>query len=88
MNLLIRLGSRALLIPLRNVLLAANGCLLLMGIPVLGGSLTIGKIGIAIVLIYLVIDFAYLSLSYPQQKFSECLDLFKHGYLIRRVRER
>jgi hypothetical protein len=88
MNLLIRLRNRALLIPLRNMLLAANGCFLLMGIPVFGGSLAIGKTGIAIVLIYLVLDFAYLSLTYPQRKFSEYLDLFKHGYPIRRVRER
>ena len=85
MNLLIRLRNRALLIPLRNMLLAAYGCFLLMGIPVFGGSLAIGKTGIAIVLIYLVLDFAYLSLTYPQRKFSEYLDLFKHGYPIRRV---
>ena len=65
------------MISLRNVLLAVNGCFLLMAVPALGGSLTIGRIEIAIVMIYLVLDFAYLALTYPPRKFSEYVSLLK-----------
>jgi hypothetical protein len=66
------------MILLRNVLLAINGCFLLMAIPAFRGDLSIGKIEIGVVAIYLVLDFAYLALTYPTRKFSEYVSLLKN----------
>jgi hypothetical protein len=66
------------MIPLRNVLLAINGCFLLMAILAFRGDFSIGKIQISIAVIYLVLDFIYLALTYPPRKFSEYLSLFKN----------
>jgi hypothetical protein len=66
------------MIILRNVLLAANGCFLLLGVSAaLGGNLTLLRVQIAILMIYLVLDFFYLSLTYPRRTISEYLALFR-----------
>lgn len=66
------------MIILRNVLLTLNGLFLLLGIPVaLGGNVTLLRVQITILMVYLVLDFFYLSLTYPRRTVSEYLALFR-----------
>ena len=62
---------------LRNSLLTANGLFLLMGIPFVKTTYEIGWALPIVLAIYLVLDFIYLSLTYPQRPFREYLSLFR-----------
>jgi asparagine N-glycosylation enzyme membrane subunit Stt3 len=64
------------MIPLRNVLLSANGCLFIMIIWALAGDPATLKVLGALVVIYLVLDFFYLSLTYPRGTISRNRALF------------
>jgi hypothetical protein len=65
------------MIILRNVLLAANGCLLIMGIwAIPGGDVAPLRVLGAMVMIYLVLDFFYLALTYPRGTISRYRALF------------
>jgi hypothetical protein len=63
-------------ITLRNVLLAANGCLLIMGIWAIASDLALLRVLSAMAMIYLVLDFFYLSLTYPRGTISRYRALF------------
>jgi hypothetical protein len=67
------------MITLRNVLLSINGaCLTLLLYEHVKGNEGLEWLPAAIT-IYLVVDFAYLSLTYPRRRLSEYFALLKYG---------
>lgn len=64
------------MIVLRNVLLAANGCLLIMSIWAIASDPALLRVLSAMAMIYLVLDFFYLSLTYPRGTISRYRALF------------
>jgi hypothetical protein len=60
------------------VLLTINGaCFLLLVWALAGNAPEILKWLATIILVYLVLDFVYLSLTYPKRPFAEYLELFR-----------
>ena len=67
------------MIALRNVLLSINGAsFLLLLYERVKGNEGLGWLPAAI-MIYLVVDFAYLSLTFPRRRLSEYWALFRYG---------
>ena len=62
------------MILLRNVLLSVNGLLLMLSLTIVRSS-NLGWVLPTILIAYLILDFVYLSLTYPRRTISEYVAL-------------